>query len=47
MAEPATVALKHGLRAHYVTHTQIAAQRRAQARRDRKRDDQQPEEPEP
>jgi hypothetical protein len=38
-----TVPLKYGLRAHYVTHKQIAAQQRAQARKDRQRNDAQPE----
>lgn len=34
-----TVPLPHGLTAIYVTHKQIAAQQRAQARKDRKRDE--------
>lgn len=48
-AEHETVALNHSLRAHYITHTQIAARQRAQARRNAKRDEAQLEleEPEP
>jgi hypothetical protein len=43
------VPLKYGLRAHYVTHKQIAAQQRAQARTNAQRDEAQLEleEPEP
>jgi hypothetical protein len=31
--------LKHGLRAYYLTHEQVAAQRRAEARRKKTRPD--------
>jgi hypothetical protein len=38
-----TVALRYGLRAVYVTHAQIDAQRRAQDRKNAKRDEAQPQ----
>jgi hypothetical protein len=36
-----TVPLRYGLRAHYITHAQIAAQQRTQGRKTAQRNDQQ------
>lgn len=39
----ATVPLKHGLCARYITRAEITAKKRAEARKDRQRNDAQPE----